>query len=168
MAQLDVLLHPHPALRAHAAPVATVDAGIRRLIDDLLETMYAARGIGLAATQVGEAKRVIVLDVSPAHDEPLALINPEIVEAHGSATFEEGCLSVPGVNESVTRAAAIRVTGQDRDGKEVSLEADDILAACLQHEIEHLDGRLFIDHLSRLKQSRIRKRAARRRREAVA
>ena len=169
MALLDILHHPDPRLRNVAAPVGSVDGAVRKLADDLLETMYSARGIGLAAVQVGVARRVIVADVSPERNAPLALVNPRVVEAHdGCAEFEEGCLSVPGVYETVSRPARVRVDALDRDGRAVSIEAEDALAACLQHEIDHLDGRLFVDYLSRLKQQRIRKRALRRRREAVA
>lgn len=168
MAVLEVLHHPDPRLRNVAAPVETVDGDIRTLAGDLLETMYASRGIGLAAVQVGIAKRVIVVDVSPERNAPLALVNPRVAEAHEQAEFEEGCLSVPWVYETVPRSARIRVEALDRDGREVSIEAEGTLAACLQHEIDHLDGRLFVDYLSRLKQQRIRKQARKRMREAVA
>ena len=167
MARLGVLLHPDPRLRAAAAPVEAVDEFVRRLIDDLLETMYSARGIGLAAVQVGVAKRVVVADVSSERNGPIALVNPRVAERDGEADFEEGCLSVPGVYETVSRSARVRVEGLDREGTAVSVEAEGVLAACLQHEIDHLDGRLFVDRLSRLKQHRIRKRAARRRRETA-
>ena len=168
MAKLDVLLHPDPRLRNVAAPVAAVDDAVRRLIDDLLRTMYSARGIGLAAVQVGVARRIVVADVSPERSSPVALVNPRVTERHGEAEFEEGCLSVPGVFETVSRSARVRVEGLDREGAAVTMDAEGVLAACLQHEIDHLDGRLFVDYLSRLKQQRIRKRAARRRREAAA
>ena len=168
VAQLDLLLHPDPRLRNIAAPVKVVDHDVRRLVDDLLETMYARRGIGLAAVQVGVAKRIIVADVSPERNTPVALVNPRVAERHDQAEFEEGCLSVPGVYETVSRSARVRVEGLDRAGKSVTIEAEGVLAACLQHEIDHLDGRLFVDYLSRLKQQRIRKRAAKRRREAAA
>ena len=168
MAVLEILHHPDPRLRNVAAPVETVDGDVRALADDLLETMYAFRGIGLAAVQVGIAKRVIAVDVSPERNAPLALVNPRVAEAHEQGEFEEGCLSVPGVYETVSRSARIRVEALDRDGREVSIEARGTLAACLQHEIDHLDGRLFVDYLSRLKQLRIRKRASKRTRETVA
>ena len=169
MARLDILHHPDPRLRIAAAPVETVDGAVRKLADDLLETMYSARGVGLAAVQIGVARRVIVADVSPARNAPLALVNPRVVEARDErAEFEEGCLSIPEVYETVSRPARVRVDALDRDGRAVSIEAEDALAACLQHEIDHLDGRLFVDYLSRFKQQRIRKRALRRRREAVA
>ena len=169
MAMLDILHHPDPRLRNVAAPVEAVDDGVRRLADDLLETMYSARGIGLAAVQVGVARRVVVVDVSPQRNAPLALVNPRVAEAYeGLAEFEEGCLSVPGVYETVPRPARVRIDALDRDGQAVSIEAEGALAACLQHEIDHLDGRLFVDYLSRLKQQRIRKRALKHQREALA
>ena len=169
MAVLEILHHPDPRLRNVAASVEAVDDAVRELADDMLETMYASRGIGLAAVQVGIARRVIVVDVSPERNAPLALINPRVAESHEEeAEFEEGCLSVPGVYETVSRPARVRVEGWDRDGKSVSLEAEGTLAACLQHEIDHLDGRLFVDYLSRLKQHRIRKRAIKQQREALA
>ena len=168
MAALDILHHPDPRLRNVAAPVEVVDDAVRELADQLLETMYAARGIGLAAVQVGVARRVIVVDVSPGRDDPLALVNPRVAEAFDEAEFEEGCLSVPGVFETVSRSSRVRVEALDRDGRAVTIDAEGPLAACLQHEIDHLDGRLFVDYLSRLKQDRIRKRASKRKREAVA
>ena len=169
MAVLDILHHPDPRLRDVAVPVEAVDDEVRQLADDLLETMYSARGIGLAAVQVGIARRVIVVDVSRERDAPLALVNPRVATVHDEeAEFEEGCLSVPGVWETVSRPARVRVEAWDRDGNAVSMEAEGTLAACLQHEIDHLDGRLFVDYLSRLKQQRIRKRALKQRREALA
>ena len=164
MALLDILHHPDSRLRNVAAPVGMVDDDVRALADDLLETMYSARGIGLAAVQVGIARRVIAVDVSPERNTPLTLVNPRVAEARGEeAAFEEGCLSVPGVYETVSRPARVRVEAWDRDGKAVAIEAEGTLAACLQHEIDHLDGRLFVDYLSRLKQHRIRKRALKQR-----
>ena len=169
MAVLDILHHPDPRLRNVAVPVEAVDDEVRQLADDLLETMYSARGIGLAAVQVGIARRVIVADVSRERNAPLALVNPRVAAAHGKeAEFEEGCLSVPGVYETVSRPERVRIEAWDRDGKAVSMEAEGALAACLQHEIDHLDGRLFVDYLSRLKQHRIRKRALKQQREALA
>ena len=168
MAVLDILHHPDPRLRNVALPVEVVDDFVRKLADDLLETMYAARGIGLAAVQVGVARRVIVVDVSPGRNAPFALVNPRVAEACEEAEFEEGCLSVPGVFETVSRANRVRIEALDREGEAVSIDADGPLAACLQHEIDHLDGRLFVDYLSRLKRERIRKRAVKRKREAVA
>jgi len=157
MAILDILHFPDPRLRNKAHPVAEVDAAILRLLDDMLETMYAAPGIGLAATQVNVAKRVVVIDVSEQRDQPLFLINPEIVEASGFEQMEEGCLSVPGVYELVKRAERIKLRALGRDGKQFEIETDGLLAVCIQHEIDHLDGKLFVDYLSSLKRQRIRK-----------
>ena len=169
MAVLDILHHPDPRLRNVAVPVEAVDDEVRQLADDLLETMYSARGIGLAAVQVGIARRVIVADVSRERNAPLALVNPRVAAVHGEeAEFEEGCLSVPGVYETVSRPERVRIEAWDRDGNAVSMKAEGTLAACLQHEIDHLDGRLFVDYLSRLKQQRIRKRALKQQREALA
>jgi peptide deformylase len=157
MAILDILHFPDPRLRNKAKPVAVVDNAIRRLIDDMLETMYQAPGIGLAATQVNVAKRVVVIDISEDKDQPLCLVNPEILERDGIEQMEEGCLSVPGVYELVTRADHIRMRALDRDGKPFELEAEGLLAVCIQHELDHLDGKLFVDYLSSLKRQRIRK-----------
>ncbi len=157
MALLPILEFPDPRLRTKAAPVAAVDAGIRKLIDDMFETMYAAPGIGLAATQVNVHKRVIVIDVTEDRSSPLALINPEIVSRDGTEETEEGCLSVPGIYDKVTRSERIRVRTLDRSGKQIEIEADGLLAVCIQHEIDHLDGKLFVDYLSELKRTRIRK-----------
>ena len=157
MAILDILHFPDPRLRNKAKPVALVDGSIRRLVDDMFETMYQAPGIGLAATQVNVAKQVIVIDLSEEKNQPLCLINPEILEKDGEEQMEEGCLSVPGVYEPVIRAAHIRVRALDRTGEPFELEADDLLAVCIQHEVDHLDGKLFVDYLSSLKRQRIRK-----------
>ncbi len=157
MAILDILHFPDPRLRNKAKPVALVDDSIRRLVDDMLETMYQAPGIGLAATQVNVAKQVIVIDLSEEKNQPLCLINPEILEKDGEEQMEEGCLSVPGVYEPVTRAAHIRIRAINRDGQPFELETDDLLAVCIQHEMDHLDGKLFVDYLSSLKRQRIRK-----------
>jgi peptide deformylase len=138
--------------------VAQVDDRIRRLVDDMFETMYDAPGVGLAATQVDAHERVLVADVSDDKSSPLCLINPEIVERSGTQTLEEGCLSVPGFFDNVVRAERIRVRALDRDGKPFELEAEGLLAVCIQHEIDHLDGKLFVDYLSELKRQRIRKR----------
>lgn len=156
MAKLTILEFPDPRLRTVARPVAAVDDRIRNLVRDMLETMYAAPGIGLAASQVDVHERVIVCDVSDAGDAPMALINPEILSKDGVETMEEGCLSVPGVYEQVQRADRIKVRALDRDGKPFELEAQGLLAVCIQHEIDHLDGKLFVDYLSDLKRSRIR------------
>ncbi len=157
MAILDILHFPDPRLRNKAKPVAQVDDSIRRLVDDMLETMYAAPGIGLAATQVNVAKRVVVIDISEDKDEPLCLINPEILAKDGVEQMEEGCLSVPGVYERVTRADHVRLRALDRDGNPFEMAADGLLAVCIQHELDHLDGKLFVDYLSSLKRQRIRK-----------
>jgi len=159
MAKLEILHYPDPRLRNRAKPIAKVTDDIRQLADDMLETMYDAPGIGLAATQVNIPKRLIVLDISKDKREPLVLINPELKATSGNVETEEGCLSVPGIYETVQRAESVCVTALDRDGKRLKLEADEILAVCIQHEIDHLDGKLFVDYLSRLKQHRIRKKA---------
>lgn len=167
MAVLDILHFPDPRLRIRARPVERVDDTVRRLIDDMLETMYAAPGIGLAATQVNVPLRVIVVDVSETGDQPLAFINPEILARDGKETMQEGCLSVPGVFEEVTRAAHIRFRALDRDGQLLEREADGLLAVCIQHEIDHLDGKLFVDYLSELKRDRIRRRLEKAQRAAA-
>jgi peptide deformylase len=164
MATLEILQYPDSGLREVARPVEAVDEGIRRLADDLLETMYAAPGIGLAATQVGDGRRVCVVDVSEAKDDPRVFVNPEILWREGTEEAEEGCLSIPGVYEKVRRAERVGVRAIDRAGEPFELAADGLLAVCLQHEIDHLDGRLFIDHLSLLKRQRIDKRLAKQRR----
>jgi peptide deformylase len=157
MALLNILHHPDPRLRKKAAPVATVDAAIRQLVDDMFETMYANQGIGLAATQVNIHQRIITIDISEKKDGQLCLINPEIVSKEGSVEHEEGCLSVPDYYDNVTRAERIRVRALDRDGKVFEMDADDLMAICIQHEIDHLQGKLFVDYLSTLKQQRVRK-----------
>jgi peptide deformylase len=157
MAILQILHYPDPRLRNVAAPVGTIDDEIRRLVDDLFETMYDAPGIGLAATQVNVHRRILVADVSDTRCEPLCLINPTVLESTGTEQMEEGCLSVPGVFETVERADRIRVSGRAPSGGEVEIEVDGLLAVCIQHEIDHLDGKLFVDYLSQLKRSRIRK-----------
>jgi peptide deformylase len=157
MALLDILRYPDPRLRSHAKPVALVNDDIRTLVADMFETMYEAPGIGLAAVQVGVAKQVITIDISEDGDQPLVLINPEIIETDGSSVMDEGCLSVPGIHEAVKRAAYIRVRSLDREGQVQEIEAEDLLAVCIQHEIDHLDGKLFVDYLSSLKRLRVRK-----------
>ena len=146
----NILVYPDPFLARKAAPVAAVDDRVRTLIRDMFETMYAAEGVGLAAPQVGVGKRVIVLDVSPVDESvpPMAIVNPEIVERKGSVAGEEGCLSVPGVQGEVCRAETVVVRGLDPEGKPLQLQADGILSRALQHEIDHLDGVLFIDRIS--------------------
>ena len=158
MATLEILHFPDPRLRNQAKPVAEVDDGIRRLVDDMFETMYEAPGIGLAATQVNVAKQVVVVDVSEERDAPLCLINPEIIESQGEEEMEEGCLSVPGVQDKVRRAERVKVRALDRNGEPFELETDGLLAVCIQHELDHLHGKLFVDYLSPLKRQRIRTR----------
>ena len=168
MARLQILEYPDPRLRTRAEPVETVDASIKQLVADLFETMYAAPGIGLAATQVNVHKRVLVADVSDDHSQPVALINPEIIEADGSEITEEGCLSVPGYFDRVERPGHIRVRALNVDGQPFEMEADGLLAVCIQHEMDHLQGKLFVDYLSELKRNRLRKRAEKQRRHEPA
>ncbi len=157
MALLSILEFPDPRLRTVAKPVAEVNDSIRRLVDDMLETMYHAPGVGLAATQVNVHQRVVVIDVSEDNSQPLVFINPEIeVIGEGEREWDEGCLSVPGFYEKVVRPAAIRVHALDRDGQPFSIEPDGLLAVCIQHELDHLNGKLFVDHISSLKRSRIK------------
>jgi peptide deformylase len=165
MALRTILEFPDPRLRTRAEPVTRFDAALGALIDDMLETMYAAPGIGLAATQVDVHKRLIVIDVSEKHDEPLVLINPEILSREGEAQTEEGCLSVPGIFDEVKRAAKVRVRAQDRNGDTFERDYEDVLAVCIQHEMDHLEGRLFVDYLSDLKRERIRKKLDKDRKE---
>jgi peptide deformylase len=157
MAILDILHFPDPRLRNRAKPVALVDDAVRRLIDDMFETMYEAPGIGLAAIQVNVPQRVIVVDISEDRSAPLALVNPEILSRDGVEEMDEGCLSVPGFYEKVQRAERIRFRALDRNGEPFERDADGLLAVCVQHEIDHLDGKLFVDYLSNLKRQRIRK-----------
>jgi peptide deformylase len=158
MAKLPILTFPNPRLRSRAKPVGAIDAKVRQLVDDMFETMYAAPGIGLAAIQVDVPLRIVVIDISEQHDSPLCLINPEILEQTGDEQMEEGCLSVPGFYETVSRAERVRVRALDRDGQAFELDAGGLLAVCIQHEIDHLDGKLFVDYLSSLKRQRIRRR----------
>jgi peptide deformylase len=157
MARLNLLHFPDPRLRKRALPVETVDEGVRSLVNDMLETMYAAPGIGLAATQVNVQKRIVVMDVSEEKNQPLVFINPLVLERTGETETEEGCLSVPGFYDTVRRAERVRVTALDRDGEPFELDASGLLAVCVQHEIDHLDGKLFVDYLSMLKRDRIRR-----------
>lgn len=159
MSGLTVLEYPDPRLRTKARVVDDVNDAVRQLVDALLKMMYAASGIGLAATQVDVHQRILVLDISDSKDDPRAFINPEILERHGSASTEEGCLSVPGVTEAVERAERVRVRALDRDGQPFELEAEGLLAVCIQHEMDHLEGKLFVDYLSELKRLRIKKKA---------
>ena len=167
MALRTILHYPDPRLRQVAKPVAVVDDDIRRLVDDMAETMYAAPGIGLAAVQINVPQRVVVIDLSETRRALQVFINPEIFERDGKQIFEEGCLSVPGVFDEVERAQHIRVRALDRDGKPFEIEAEGLLATCIQHEIDHLDGKVFVDYLSRLKQSRIRKKIEKQERMAM-
>lgn len=164
MAILSILEFPDPRLRKTARRVSKVDDDLRRLIDDMFETMYAAPGIGLAATQVNIHRRLFIADVSADQTEPYALINPEILEKDGVIVTEEGCLSVPGYYEEVERAEHIRVRFENRNGEQVEMEAKGLLAVCIQHEVDHLDGKLFVDYLSEARRQQIRKRLIRDRR----
>ncbi|MCH7980606.1 MAG: peptide deformylase [Proteobacteria bacterium] len=164
MTILRILVFPDPRLRKKATPVEVVDDALRGLIDDMFETMYAAPGIGLAATQVDVHKRLLVADISQEKTDPYILINPQLLEKDGVIVSEEGCLSVPGYYEEVERAEHIRVSFLNRDGAEVEMEANGMLAVCFQHEIDHLDGKLFVDYLSEAKRQRIRNRLVRDRR----
>ena len=165
MALRTILEYPDPRLRTRAQPVTRFDAALGALIDDLFETMYAAPGIGLAATQVDVHQRVIVIDISPERKEPLTIINPQILAREGEASTEEGCLSVPGIFDEVKRASKIRLRAQQRDGTPFESDYEDILAVCIQHEMDHLEGKLFVDYLSDLKRERIRKKLDKERRE---
>ena len=156
MSQLDILRYPDPRLHKVARPVAAVDDRIRLLVDDMLETMYAAEGVGLAATQVDVHKRIIVIDVSHARDELVVLVNPEIIAASGEIECEEGCLSVPGYFDKVVRAAQVTVRAWDEHGKPFERTAEEMLAVCVQHEMDHLVGRMFVDYLSPLKRARLK------------
>lgn len=167
MALLKILHFPDPRLHVVAKPVAAVDADIRQLAADMAETMYAAPGIGLAATQVDRHVRLIVVDISEEKNRLLTLINPRIVMKEGEAVREEGCLSVPGIYDKVTRAEHIRVEALDLEGKPFQLDAVGLLAVCIQHEIDHLDGKVFVEYLSRLKQTRIRHKLEKQAREAM-
>lgn len=168
MAIRTILEFPDPRLRTRARPVTRFDAGLHRVIDDMLETMYAAPGIGLAATQVDVHQRLVVIDVSADRNDPLVLINPEILTREGEIATEEGCLSVPGYYDEVKRASKIRVRAQDREGNVFERDCEDLLAVCVQHELDHIDGRLFVDYLSSLKRERVRKKLEKERRERAA
>ncbi|MHB1214145.1 MAG: peptide deformylase [Thiobacillus sp.] len=165
MARLDILHYPDTRLHTVAKPVPEVDSRIRQLIDDMAETMYAAPGIGLAATQVNVHERIIVIDISETRDALCVFINPEIVAQSGRAEGEEGCLSVPGVFDMVTRAERVTVRALDRHGQSFELEADGLLAVCVQHEMDHLMGKVFVDYLSNLKRNRIKAKLAKQARE---
>lgn len=165
MSILNILELPDERLRIKAVPVETVDDTLRQLVDDMLETMYAAPGVGLAATQVNVHKRLLVLDVSEEKNTPLCFINPEITLRLGKEESEEGCLSVPGFYEKVTRAEKIRVKALDRDGNTFEMDAEGLLAVCIQHEMDHLEGKLFIDYLSALKRQMARKKVRKEQRQ---
>ena len=166
MAKLPILLYPDRRLHTVAAAVAEVNDDIRNLINDMGETMYAAPGVGLAATQVDVHLRIIVIDTSPTRDELLAFVNPELIEATGEADFEEGCLSVPGIYEKLRRAQNIRVRALGKDGLPFEWAAEGLQAVCIQHEMDHLEGKVFVEKLSRLKQQRILAKLKKRQREA--
>ena len=170
MAQLPILEFPDPRLRTVAAPVdpaLLASPQFQRLIDDMFETMYAAPGIGLAATQVDAHHRFMVIDVSEGKDQPLVFVNPQILARQGEQVYQEGCLSVPGIYADVTRSDVITVQALDRHGKPFSLEADGVLAVCIQHEMDHLDGKLFVDYLSPLKREMVKKKLAKARKHAA-
>ena len=167
MALLPILHYPDARLRKVAKPVSEVSDEIRRLIDDMFETMYDAPGIGLAATQVKVHQRLLVADISEHKNQPLVFINPEILSLDGQEKTEEGCLSVPGIYEPVKRASRIKVSALDRNGDQFELEAEGMLAVCIQHEIDHLDGKLFVDYLSEMKRQRIRRKMEKQRRHTM-
>jgi peptide deformylase len=154
---LTILEFPDERLRKKAVPVPVVDGNTKKLVDDMLETMYEAKGVGLAATQVNVHQRIVVIDVSEEKDKPLCLINPEIINKVGEEESEEGCLSVPGFFEKVKRAERIKVKAMNKEGEPFEMEADDLLAVCIQHELDHLEGKLFVDYISSLKRQRIKK-----------
>ncbi len=165
MAKLNILRYPDPRLHTVAKPVQAVDERIRKLVDDMAETMYAAPGIGLAATQVDAHERVIVIDISEDKSDLRVLINPEIISKSGDVEWEEGCLSVPGIYDKVRRAEKIRVRALNRDGEPCEFDAEGLLAVCVQHEMDHLMGRVFVEYLSRLKQVRIKTKLVKQERE---
>ncbi len=167
MALLNILRYPDGRLHKQAAPVTVFDDGLKKLVADMAETMYAAPGIGLAATQVDVHKQVIVVDVSERRDSLVVLVNPEIVEATGESDIEEGCLSVPGIYELVPRAERVKVRAYDQNGKAFTLEAQGLLAVCIQHEMDHLKGKVFIEYLSQLKQQRVRAKLAKQLRKSA-
>jgi peptide deformylase len=166
MAKLEILEFPDLRLRTKAAPVSVFDPALKQLAADMLETMYAAPGIGLAATQVNVHQRLLVVDVSEEHNDPRVLVNPEILHAEGHQIYQEGCLSVPGVFADVERAGSIRVRAQDLDGKPFEFETDGLLAVCIQHEMDHLVGKLFVDYLSPLKREMVKRKLEKARRQA--
>jgi peptide deformylase len=167
MARLNILRYPDARLHKIAAPVTVFDDSLKRLVADMAETMYAAPGIGLAAVQVDIPKQVIVVDVSERRDSLVVLVNPEILEATGVSDIEEGCLSVPGIYELVERAERVKVRAHDQNGNPFTLEAQGLLAVCIQHEMDHLEGKVFVEHLSQLKQQRIRAKLAKQLRKSA-
>lgn len=167
MSLLSILEFPDPRLRTRAAPVQVFDARLKQFVADMFETMYAANGVGLAATQVDVHQRVLVADMSDDRKHPLALINAQIIEKDGSQVYQEGCLSFPGLYADVTRALSVKVKAQDVDGREILVEAEGPLAVCIQHELDHLDGKVFVDYLSPLKRSLLLKRLDKQRKQAA-
>ncbi len=167
MSELTILEFPDPRLRTRAVPVTRFDAELKQLVADMFETMYAAQGVGLAATQVNVHQRVLVADMSEGRDQPLALINAEIVSREGSQVYQEGCLSFPGVYADVTRALKVQVKAQDADGNPITVEAEGPLAVCIQHELDHLAGKVFVDYLSPLKRNLLLKRLEKQRKQAA-
>ncbi|HVT31822.1 MAG TPA: peptide deformylase [Rhodanobacteraceae bacterium] len=167
MAKLTILEFPDPRLRTRAAPVTEFDAALKQLAADMLETMYEAPGIGLAATQVNVHRQILVLDVSEDKNQPMIIVNPKIAAREGSQTYQEGCLSVPGIFADVDRADRIRVEARDVEGNPLAIEADGLLAVCIQHEMDHLVGKLFVDYLSPLKRELVRKKLEKQRRHAA-
>lgn len=167
MALLNILHYPDDRLRTKASPVTNFNPALRKLVDDMFETMYAAPGIGLAATQVDVHQRIITIDTSEQKNQPLVLINPEIIGHAGEQSIDEGCLSVPGIYEPVMRYAAIKVKTCNVDGEEYQIDATDLLAVCIQHEMDHLEGKLFVDYLSEMKRQRIRKKMTKAQKQAT-
>jgi peptide deformylase len=167
MALLNILRYPDARLHKVAAPVTVFDESLKKLVRDMAETMYAAPGVGLAATQVDVHKQVIVIDVSERHDSLVVLVNPEIVEASGVSDIEEGCLSVPSVYDTVERAERVKVRAYDQNGNAFTLEAQGLLAVCIQHEMDHLKGKVFVEYLSQLKQQRVRAKLAKQLRKSA-
>ncbi|MCK9538028.1 peptide deformylase [Dokdonella sp.] len=167
MALLEILEFPDPRLRTRAQPVDTFDAALKQLVADMFETMYAAPGVGLAATQVDVHRQVLVMDMSEERDQPMALINARILESSGEQVYQEGCLSFPGIFADVTRALRVKVAFQDVDGQAIEREFEGPLAVCVQHEMDHLQGKVFVDHLSALKRSLLLKRLEKRRKQSA-
>lgn len=166
MAILDILNYPDPRLHTVAKPVKEVTTAVKRLLDDMAETMYSAPGIGLAATQVNQHLQIIIIDTSEAKDSLRVFINPKIIDKSGEQDYEEGCLSVPGIYENVTRAAKVKVEALDRDGQAFILEAEGLLSICIQHEMDHLLGKVFVEYLSPLKRNRIKNKMLKQRRDS--